>query len=101
MNHWDVAGRRLQMAALIVKEHMRLQDSQYSRLIHATQEERLIGRNTPTFQRGDNPLMGWSISCSYDRNPYYFPVQGSSLRRFSSSFCMKDSFLNKSARGPG
>ena len=101
MNHWDVASRRLQMAALIVKEHMRLQDCQYSRLIHSTQEERFIGRNAPTLQRGDTRSWAGAFRAVTIAIRTIFLYTGSSLRRLSSSFCMKESFLNKSASGPG
>ena len=60
MNHGDVAGRGLQMAALIVEEHVRLQDGQYAGLIHAAQEKRLIGGYAPTLQRGEVTTRSWA-----------------------------------------
>ncbi len=43
VHHWNATGRGLQMTALIVKKHVRLQDGQYSGLVHAAEKERLIG----------------------------------------------------------
>ena len=88
------------MAALIIKEHMRLQDGQYSGLLHATQEERLIGRNAPTLQRGDNPLMSGGISCSDDRNPNYFFVFRIFLALFLLQLLHEGKLFEQIRKGP-
>src|SRR5690606_6885031 len=57
VHHGYVTGFGLQVRALVVKEHVRLEYAEYPILPHAAEKEHLVGIHPPMLQGGDDPLM--------------------------------------------
>jgi hypothetical protein len=88
MNRWNVTGRWLQVAALIVKEHVRLQDCQNPGLIHAARKNDSSGETPQLFNGVTTRSWAGAFRAVIIAISTIFLYSGSSLRRFSSSFCM-------------
>ena len=68
MHYRQIPRWRLQVAALIIEEHMGLENRQHSGFFHPTEEEALIWRHAPILQSGHQPLMRRRVARGDDDN---------------------------------
>ena len=50
-------GRAIQVELLVVEEDVRPEGSEYARLVHAAQKERLVNGDAPVVERGHDALV--------------------------------------------
>ena len=76
MHHGNIPGFRFQVRALVIEEHVGLQNIENPVLLHTPQKKHLIGIHTPVLQGGNYPLMGRSIASRHDGRAQYPAITG-------------------------